>query len=288
MKKLLLLLSVSVLLSVATLSAAQEIPLLVPAGPTGSRAIISNFLVPELNKKGWNIKIQATGNCANANGILESSTGPVLTAWDNKELAAKTGPCVRGAPSESDLVGIWYYSPDFLCRVGTQPDITKATGKVRLSIQSYYQQVGADQAVLNSIAKASSAEVRPVVYTNSGAQSTGAAANEFEYVLGSIGKKLEGSKIATCDYNTGTTEFEGTRPLGAALGQNVQSYMLVYMFGKNFSAEQMKKLRQDYLELANSSQFAQYMNERKYQTDMVRKPIADQVRFIQSTLNAAK
>jgi hypothetical protein len=287
MKKLLL--PLAILLSSLTVHAAgPEISLLVPAGPTGSRALISNFLVPELNKKGWNIVVKSTGNCANANNIVQSSTEPVLVAWDNKELAIKNGPCARPIPTESELVGIWYTSPDFLCRVGNRPGITEATGTVRLSIQSYYQQPGADSELLNAVTSKSSATVRPVIYANSGAQATGAAANEFDYVLGTIGKKLEENNIAKCDYNTGSTEFEGTKPLKDAIGVDVQSHMVVYMFGQNFSNEQMKKLQKDYVEVTKTTEFVKYMEARKFQYGIAQQPVKDQIKFMRSSLGIKK
>lgn len=285
MKKLVTSLLIAASLSVGTAYASDKISFVVPSSPTGNMGKIANILVPQLNELGWNIDLVVAGNCANGNHIVNSASTPTLSVWINRDHVITDGPCVREMPTESELVSIWYSSPDFICRVPGAPDIFEATGTVRLSTQPFPYQ---SNVVLSAINEKSPADVRNIVYKNSGAQTQGVVSGEVEYIIGTAGKRLENNGQVICDYNTSTKVVDGTHPVGDKLGFSVESEMLLYMFGTNFDDAVMTKLRADTATVLASSEMQEFFAASNLDSSAADLSVAEQLAFIVNTVKILK
>jgi hypothetical protein len=283
-KKLLTLVTV-MFIAVSVSAADKTFTFLIPWGGGTNDQNIAELLTPGLKQSGWDTSIVLyNGNCAAMVQDLKNTKKPTIAVWANRDhLLAPDHECYLVPPTAQNMISIWYYAPDYLCAVGkTPPDaIFTIPGTYRISVQAF---PGTLNWVTDAIRAASPGTVKTVVYTGSGAQIRGAAAQETEYVLGTSGKVIERNGQAVCTHNTGPTEFLGTRPLGEINQSVMNYYMMVYAASKNIPANLQTDLRADMARLLQTQPLQDYFKARQFVTKMSTASTDDQVNFLSKSI----
>lgn len=236
-----------VFLLISNLVQAKDITLDLPFKPGGFAGDMSAMLAKDLSARGWNVRIVMSGNCAVTRRNLVHTKEPIATFWLNRFHLLTNAECALDLPDHTNFVSIMYRGSEFLCRVNkpSRPtvDWTQETDTIRLSIQEYPFQIDEMITYLKHNTKAS---VKTIVYRNSGEQSAAAASGEVDYVIGTVGPKLESSDLATCQYTTNLTPIGNARAMKDHFqGQVVYGPIMQYMKAKNLAPADLAKLRKD-------------------------------------------
>lgn len=236
-----------IFVSVAFAAQAKTITLDLPFKPGGFAGDMSAMLAKDLAERGWQVKVVMSGNCAVTMRNFDTAKEPVATFWLNRFHLLTNPECASELPDRANFVSTMYRGSEFLCRVikdsHTPVDWTEETGTVRLSIQEFPFQIDPMISYLKNNTKAT---VKTIVYRNSGEQAAAAASKEVDYVIGTVGPKLESSNLAKCQYTTNLTAVGDARAMKDHFkGQVVYGPIMQYMKAKNLSAPELDRLRQD-------------------------------------------
>jgi hypothetical protein len=285
MIKKLLTLVTAMVIAVSAAAADKTFTFLIPWGGGTNDQNIAELLTPGLKQSGWDTSIVLyNGNCAAMVQDLKNTKKPTIAVWANRDhLLAPDHECYLVPPTAQNMISIWYYAPDYLCAVGKTPPeaIFTTPGTYRISVQAF---PGTLNWVTDAIRAASPGTVKTVIYTGSGAQIRGAAAQETEYVLGTSGKVIERNGQAVCTHNTGPTELLGTRPLGEINQSVMNYYMMVYAASKNISANLQSDLRADMARLLQTQPLQDYFKTRQFMTKISTASTDEQVNFLSKSI----
>jgi hypothetical protein len=267
MKKLL---STIIFVTVSLAAQAKTITLDLPQKPGGVASDMVTMLAKDLTERGWNVKVVMSGNCAVTMRNLNTAKEPIATFWHNRFHLLTNPECASDLPDRSNFVSTMYRGPEYLCRVTkdqqTSVDWTEETGTIRLSIQEFPFQI---EPLISYLRTNTKANVKTIVYRNSGEQAAAAASKEVDYVLGTIGPKLESSNLVHCQYTTNLTAVGDARAMKDHFkGQVVYGPIMQYMKAKNLNSIDLDKLRKDVRASMQQDHWQKWAASRKLDLDL--------------------
>lgn len=247
-----------------------------PFGPNGGVAAMGTMLVEDLKAKGYQAEMILSGSCAVTLRNLKNVSRPTVSLWSNRSHLQQDEHCAMQDPSANSFLTVMYTSPEYICSINHKlsgSDLFESNGKFLLSIQP---PPFSSAKVLDMLQKNSKAEIKTVVYRNSGAQMTGATAKETDFIIGTPGLQLQDNGVVKCYYNTGNKQVENTKPLRAVIKQGpvIEAHMIIYSSVAGMTAAQTDMLRRDMREIMQSQRWKDWMSSRRF--DMLPDLDADQ------------
>lgn len=183
---------------------AQQITWVIPFKVGGTMTTIQKLFVPELEKKGWDVKVIQFNDCASANNFIKNEKGPLLITWTTESLSLYKNSdsiCFRNFPQKENFVNTQFEWKDYLCSVGVKKDI--------FSEKNNNFKLGAGSAILEekfkNYLKNFFPNIKIIQYANSTEMNIAIAAKEIDYVLDFAGFQSEKNGKAFCSYYTGNS-----------------------------------------------------------------------------------
>lgn len=276
----------SIIPSVVT---AQDRPSLIfhiPHSPGGSGNALSTILAQQLSKKGWQVDFKALGNCALAREHLATTKKPSLAMWENLLSVRENDRCYLPTATETEMINIAYSAPEFLCTANpklTADDFLAGRETYRVGI---FPDVPT-QEMMEKVKKTIGPGYRGVTYKNVGPAHAALLAGEIDWVFSPQGLILQKEGKGRCFFNTSDQEIAGTKPLikvKPASGINKQ--LILYFRAVNLDAQVMARLREDTLDVMQSSEWKTFIEGRKLQQH--RESVAEQVKFVEASVNGLR
>lgn len=207
----------------ADVDKTQPVTLVSPYSTTGGVAGLGAAVTKYLESQGWtNINggagFKSAGGCANLVNIVDNSEGPVFYLLENGTLAhGKEHPCYVESVDRSKFVNQFAGWTSYICsrKDLDLPPIDEATGTIRIAVDTKEYFTDFHMSVLEQIAHPD-ADVVALRYGGSGGALQAVQAKEVDYTWSMLFGGKRSDYALTCDYNTSTTEANGTVPVSEA------------------------------------------------------------------------
>lgn len=231
-----------------TMARAESLQIHGPFSSTGTYQAMLRLIADGLEKKGWNLDVKITGNAKLSREVFETTKSPFLLAWGTENNSSKTDPHYLKPPGEHNLVGFSHRAPGYFCSFNkdiSESDFT--TRKLKIGIVN-------DKATvnwLNSWMHAIGHQHQLVSYRGSGDVEIGASSGEVDVLLSSRGAQLLTNGTVKCFFNTGQQTMMGVPSLQSKFPAFKDSTIGFgfYIISKNLSAQQLDKLRKDFVDV---------------------------------------
>lgn len=266
---------------------AKDLPSLkfdLPQRAGGTASEMVEILAGGLRQKGYKVTVTLSGNCAVTKRNITVSSDPVVTFWSNRVHLQTGAECQMPEPTKATFVTVIYHTPEFICAVSDRvdpQDLFNKAGKFTISVQPFPWQTGKMIAWLRTNSKA---DLTPVVYRNSGAQSVAAAAKETDFFIGTAGLVMQKNGLVRCAFNTGNHPIKNTVPLKAVNDKKpMSSYVLQYMLALNLSADQITDLRNHMHDIMRQPDWQAWLSSRDFE-DLSLLDASVQIDFVRTSI----
>jgi hypothetical protein len=276
MKKIIAMLLLVTGTALAADNAKPKIVFDIPFGPNGAAAAMGTMLVEDLKAKGYGAEMILSGSCAVTLRNLKTINRSTVSIWQSRSHLQQDAHCAMQDPDAKNFLAVMYTSPEYICSINdklTGSDLFESNSKFLLSIQP---PPFSSTKVIDMLQKNSKAEIKTVVYRNSGAQMTGATAKETDFIIGTPGLQLQDNGVVKCYFNTGNKPVENTQPLRTVIKKTpvIEAYVVMYSSTAGMTPAQTDMLRRDMREIMQSQRWKDWMLSRRF--DMLSNLSADQ------------
>jgi hypothetical protein len=223
--------------------ASAEIKWHAPFSQTGTYQSLLKLVHQGLEEKGWKLDLKITGNPKLGRDIFNETNEPFLLAWGIELISMKNDPHYIKPANNDSLVGFVHVTGVYLC---TNKNITHED----FVNKKYKIGTVGDRTTLNFLNKwmAFTKNKHDVIsYRGSGDLEIGFNSGEIDLIFASRGVNLHESGKANCLYTSGRNTILGIPTIQSKFPEfkDGQYSFGTYIVAKNFSKENLEKLRND-------------------------------------------
>ena len=243
-----------------TQSATAEIKWHAPFSQTGTYQAVTKLVHQGLEEKGWKLDLRITGNPKLGRDVLNETNEPFLLAWGTELISSKNDPHYIKPANNESLVGMVHTTGVHLCtnkNISQEDFISK---KYKIGV------VGLKPTLkfLDQWLAFTKNKHNLISYRSSGDMLIGLNSGEIDLIFMSVGLDLHESGKVNCLYTSGRETVLGIPTIQSKFPEFKESQYNfgTYIIAKNFSKEDLEKLRNDLIQVKkNYLPFTNYMKK---------------------------
>ena len=222
---------------------AQIVNFHLPFSQTGNYQAVAKLVNGGLEEKGWKFDFKVTNNLILSKHAYENSTEPFILAWSELSASAKNEPFYLPAADEKNFIGFTHSVPYYICT--TKDIVVDDFYKKKLKIG--IANTPAEEKFIKGLINHTKTKHNAVGYKSSTELSAGLFSGEIDLAVSSLGSKWVTNNQAKCIFNTGKENLYGSVPMFSVFPNfSMNEFRTnLYYIGKNFTSEQLTKLRND-------------------------------------------